>query len=39
MSLARGDAATAEQELELARHSYGNTGATLQFDRLARKFA
>ena len=37
MSLARGDAATAQQELELARHSYGKMGATFQLERLARE--
>jgi adenylate cyclase len=39
MALARGDAATAQQELEQARQSYGKMGATFQLDRLAREFA
>jgi adenylate cyclase len=39
LALVRGDAATAQSELEQARQCYGKMGATIQLDRLAREFA
>ena len=39
MALARGDATAFQSELDRARQRYGEMGATLQLDRLAREFA